>query len=323
MAHGIETMAFAGETPWHGLGNKVVGSITVDEMLVAAGLDWGVVKRPLFVEAGDEKIMIPNKMALMRDTDNSIFSVVGKDWQPFQNKDAMEFFRDYTESGGATLETAGSLHGGRVVWGLANIKKGFTLQGRDQVNGYILLIVPHESGVSNSARTTAVRVVCANTLAMALSQANHPEYRQSHAKAFDVSKAKETIQLAQEQMALHEEEAIALQKLKMNAIDTMQFLATNFQVAESHEKAQVLTLLTNPSLQNKTLGNVLASVVNAPGATPGNGWGLLNGVTHWADHVAGKSQDVRLYNSWMGSTGKIKLDVKRQLLEMADYKLAA
>lgn len=327
MAHAILSMAYRGETPWHGLGQKIEGIPTVDEMLVAAGLDWNVVKRPLFAEVGDQKVEIPNKMALMRETDNTVFSVVGENWQPLQNKDAMEFFREYTEQGGATLETAGALHGGKVIWGLANINKGFKLNGRDEVKGYILLTSPHEVGNSVTVRTTTIRVVCANTMAMAVSENRKPEYRQSHAKAFNTQAARETIQLAQEQVAFHEMEAKALQSLKMSAFDTVRFLASHFQplVAGASDKMieeHVNVLLKSPSLQNKALGNVIQSTARGPGATPGNAWGVLNGVTHWADHVAGKSQDARLYNAWMGSTGKIKLDVKRELLEMADYAFA-
>lgn len=323
MAHAIMSMAFAGETPWHGLGNRVDKSVTVDEMLVAAGLDWSVSKQPLFSEVEGQRVMIPNKMALMRDTDKHVFSIVGKDWKPFQNAEALEFFREYTEAGGATLETAGALHDGKVIWGLANINKGFTINGRDEVKGYILLISPHEIGSSITVRTTVIRVVCANTLAMALSGNKKPEYRQSHATDFNFAAAKETIQLAQHQVGLHEKESKVLTNLKMTAFDTVRFLAETFQPEMSHEKAQVAALLTNPSLQNRTLGHVLESTVRAPGATPGNAWGILNGVTHWADHVAGKTQDSRLYNSWMGKTGATKLAVKTRLLEMADYEEVA
>lgn len=329
MAHAILSMAYRGETPWHGLGNKVSDIPTVDEMLVAAGLDWEVIKRPIFAEVEGEKIQVPGKQALMRGTDNKIFSVVGDGWQPFQNKDAMEFFREYTESGGATLETAGALHDGKVIWGLANINKGFKLNGRDEVKGYILLTSPHEIGNSITVRTTTIRVVCANTMAMAVSENRNPEYRQSHSKTFNLEAAKITIQLAQEQVALHEMEAKALQSLKMSTFDTVRFLASHFQPLVKRERDEeqfeqtldntAKMLIDNPSLQNKTFGNILQSTARAPGATPGNAWGVLNGVTHWADHVAGKNQDNRLYNSWMGSTGKIKLDVKKELLEMADY----
>lgn len=319
MAHAVESMAYVGETPWHGLGHKVAGIPTIDEMVVAAGLDWSVVQVPLMAEHNGEKVEIPNKVALVRDSDNQFMSITGPNWKPLQNRDAMEFFREYTEAGGATLETAGSLHDGRVIWALANVNKGFTLNGRDQVNGYILLTSPHESGVSISVRTTTVRVVCANTMAMAVSQNKNPEYRQSHAKTFNTDAARETILLAQHQVELHEQESKALQGLKMNAFDTIKFLAKQFQPAVLNEDAMVKSLLTNPSLQNAKMAAVLHSVVRAPGATAGNAYGILNGVTHWADHKAGKTQDARLYNSWMGENGRVKLNVKRELLEMADY----
>lgn len=323
MSHAVETMAYVGSTPWHGLGHAITGIPTTEEMLVAAGLDWQVQQVPIYTKLGVEDVKIPGKVALVRETDNKFMSITGENWKPLQNKDAMEFFREYTEAGKATLETAGSLHDGKVIWALANVNKGFTLNGRDQVNGYILLTSPHEVGNSISVRTTTVRVVCANTMAMAVNENKKPEYRQSHAKAFDVSMARETILLAQHQVELHEQEAMALQGLKLSAFDTVKVLAKHFQPAVLNEDVMVQSLLTNPSLQNKRMGEVIHSIVRAPGATVGNGWGVLNGVTHWADHKAGNTQDARLYNSWMGDTGRIKLSVKRDLLEMADYKMAA
>src|SRR5687768_16333932 len=83
MSHQVETMAFAHETPWHGLGNRVEGSVTVDEMLVAAGLDWSVNEYECFSEIKGEKIAV-GKKALVRSSDQKILSIAGPNWKPFQ-----------------------------------------------------------------------------------------------------------------------------------------------------------------------------------------------------------------------------------------------
>ena len=86
--------------------------------------------------------------------------------------------------------------------------------------------------------------------------------------------------------------------------------------SEKEDAAQVQALIDNPANQNKVLQQVLLSHAKAPGATPGNGWGTLNAVTHWADHVAGREADARLFRSWFGHTGRIKEQVKTDLLDM-------
>lgn len=322
MSHEVETMAWAHDVPWHGIGNRVEDSITVDDMLVAAGLNWEVNQHECWAEIGGAKVAVGRK-ALVRSTDNKILSVTGDNWKPFQNKDALDFFREYTEAGGATLETAGSLRGGKIVWGLARVAAGFTINGNDHVKGYILLVSPHEVGQAITVRTTSIRVVCANTLAMAggVKGAN-AEYRQSHVKNFDVAAAKATVQLVKEQIAAMKLEAEALQSLKMSEYDTVRFLASFFQPMTDEEKAlkveeeRTKLLINDPSIRNTQLEGVLWATEKAPGAIKGTGWGVLNGVTYWADHMAGRASDARLFNSWLGDTGNTKVKVKNALLEM-------
>lgn len=330
-------MAYAHEVPWHGLGAQVDSNITVDEMLVAAKLDWKVVPHPCFAEINGEKIYT-RQNALVRDIDNKILTLTGPNWKPLQNKDALEFFREYTEAGDATLETAGSLKGGKVIWGLASVNKSFKLNGRDEVKGYILLTSPHEVGKAISVRATTVRVVCANTLAMA--EAGQEHYRQSHSYEFDAAKAKEMVAFTMHGLGNLELEANALQGLKLSQYDTVRTLAKYFQPVEAEvgeriknkpelaepilaeNKRRVDALINDPALINKTLDQVLWAVRKAPGATPGNGWGVLNGVTYWSDHMAGRDKEARLASSWFGENNTVKQKLKTELLEMADYDFA-
>lgn len=315
MAHEVETMAFANEVPWHGLGNRVDANSTIDEMLVAAGLDWEVKQYPLYAKIGDKELAVTRK-ALVRETDHKVLTVTGENWTPLQNRDALGFFREYTEAGGIKLETAGSLRGGKVIWGLANIGEGFTIMnGRDAVKGYMLITSPHEVGHAISVRTTSVRVVCANTMAMAHRGASQVSYTQNHLSEFDMDRAKETIGLARETIRDYQIDAEALMGLKMSEYDTVRFLAKFFQPTET--KPALEKVIKDPTARNKHLTAVINSVQNAPGATPGNAWGVLNGVTHWADHVSGRSNDARVSSAWFGVNSRMKLNVNTELLEMA------
>lgn len=316
MSHEVETMAWANELPWHGLGNRVDSSITDEEMLVAAGLNWEVKQYPCFTELGGKRIEI-ERSVLVRETDQKILTVTSPQWKPLQNADALKFFREYCEAGQATLETAGSLRGGKIVWGLASVKKAFKLNGRDEVKGYILLTSPHEVGKAISVRATSVRVVCANTLAMA--ERGKAQYTQSHMREFNAAAAKEMVAFTVDQIKKMEIDAKALQSLAMSEFDTVRTLAKFFQPIEGGMTDDAVKALINePSNQNKVLKEVLWAVDKAPGATPGNGWGVLNGVTFWADHMAGREKDARLFRSWFGHTGMRKEKVKEELLQMAD-----
>jgi len=117
MSHEVETMAYANETPWHGLGTPVADNLTPAQMLNAAGLNWQVKKKALVVDELDHTLT--SHYALVRDTDNKILGVCGSDYTPTQNQDVFEFFDKFCKAGDMKMETAGSLHGGKIVWGLA------------------------------------------------------------------------------------------------------------------------------------------------------------------------------------------------------------
>ena len=119
MAHNIETMAYAGEVPWHGLGVKVGADLTPQEMLKQANLDWTVSKRSILTynnadsEKADDLIISDDYSVLVRDSDNSILGPCGPKFIPTQNADAFTFFKKFTEAGDMNMHTAGSLRGGR------------------------------------------------------------------------------------------------------------------------------------------------------------------------------------------------------------------
>jgi hypothetical protein len=133
MAHMVETMAWSGEVPWHGLGKKVLPDLTPEQMLYEAGLDWTVEKIPAFAEVNGKKVAV-GKSALVRSSDNKILDVVGDDWCETQNAEAFGFFADFVSEGNMEMHTAGSLRGGQMVWALAKVKdESFELFGKDRV----------------------------------------------------------------------------------------------------------------------------------------------------------------------------------------------
>src|SRR5688572_10442934 len=118
------------ETPWHGLGVVLNNPPTVAEALRLAGLDWTVRTEPIFASLPSIDAdgswsyaprQAPGKVVVRNDT-NTILGTVGAGFTPLQNARALEWFQPWIDSGTVTIETAGSLRGGAVVWALAKIK---------------------------------------------------------------------------------------------------------------------------------------------------------------------------------------------------------
>lgn len=316
MAHEIESIAYANATPWHGLGNKVDPNVSIEEMLVASGLNWKVAHHPIFAsvktESGEpESIRIKNNYALVRDSDKRVMTISSKAWKPVQNSEMLEFFREYTQQGGAKLETAGSLRGGRNVWALADLGNGFKI-GQDAVRGYLLFSSSHEVGKSTKIKVVATRVVCANTMALAMRESGKT-YSQSHIQNFDKDAAKEYIALANDQINGFGREASRLSKIKIDQEKTVQVLFANLRGAPEGLTTQQMM---DPENQPASLKAILHSIEKAPGAVPGTAWGVLNGVTYWADHLAGKTQQGRLISAWYGPNAEMKIAVKDALLAL-------
>lgn len=314
MAHEIETMAYVNEVPWHGLGAEIAPNSTPDEMLNAAKLNWKIIRKPIYWQEDDGSMHgVKGRSAFIRDTDRKVMSVAGNDWHPWQNRDLLQFFKDYVEAGGASLETAGSLRGGKIVWALANLHDGFEVSPGDHVKGYLLCTASHSMGTANTIRATTVRVVCRNTMALAESQGSLI-YRQTHWGEFDTNAAKESVELAHESLARAAKRAATLKQFKVGYEDRLDILARFFD----GEVLEMMDELYDPSKWGKKLAEVMFSIDHAPGADPETGWGILNGVTHWADHVNGRNAATRMFRSWIGDVGKLKLDVEEKLLELAE-----
>lgn len=319
MAHEIESMAYTNEKPWHGLGHHVLEAPSVDKMLKLAKLDWTIEKHPLhYSQTAPEdrpNAEVNDYFALVRNTDGKCLDVVGRHYRPVQNKDAFEFFNEFVQAGKARMETAGSLRGGKYVWGLANLQSSFKLDGGDEVKGYLLVASPHESGKALIIKFTTVRVVCNNTLTLALKHSGN-EFRMAHRCEFDDNmrqRAKEVLGIAREQMDEFEKNARKLKKMKMGKKDIIEVLANVYQPRASLKHImEDVEKNTSPSMKR-----VLDVLEHAPGADPDTGWGVLNAVTYYADHVASRGQDKRLVNAWFGKTANHKQIVLDDLLRRA------
>ena len=184
MSHEIETMAFTGATPWHGLGKSIdfadVGD--VQSFQIEAGLDWTV---RLDNNHKRDGTPIDDSYYIERVSDGAILGKSVTDrYLPTQNSEMFNFFLPYVDSGKLYLHTAGSLFGGRKVWVMASPMKGFTLDGNDEVVSNAIFTLDHTGLHANTMMLSPVRVVCNNTWTLAKSIASD-EVRHNHKVAFD------------------------------------------------------------------------------------------------------------------------------------------
>ena len=314
MAHEIETMAYANAVPWHGLGAKVGKDVTAEEMLEAAGLNWKVKMCPMTAEFEGEHIPVDGRFALIRDKDKKVMTIASEYWKPVQNSDMLAFMKQFVESGGATLETAGALRGGQVVWALANLNHSYEARPGDKVKGYLLMTSSHIVGRATTTSTTQVRVVCANTLAAA-ERAHDVHYKQNHLTEFNFEKAKERVMNAHEELSKAEAVAKSLAALKLSVKDAVEKVFAPI-LFPKEDLELILPNIDHPDELPKTLNEILDSYHNAPGADPGTGWGAMNAITHYTDHVAGREASARLFNSWMGTNAKVKIKIQDKLMEL-------
>jgi phage/plasmid-like protein (TIGR03299 family) len=296
MSHEVETMAYAGELPWHGLGTEVSNELTPLQMMQKAGVDWEVEQQKIVTESGLE---INDKVALVRTSDNTLLDVTGKDWKPVQNQEAFTFFSEFVAAGDMEMHTAGSLKEGRNVWALAKVKESFDVFGEDRVDSYLLFSNPHQYGKAVDVRFTPIRVVCNNTLTFSLQSASKNSVKVGHRTAFDADTVKETLGLASEKFAKYKEMAQFLGSRKISAESLIQYYNDVFPTTSRKEEKTPVVVYDDMSKAAKMCYDALEVQPGAQFAA-GTWWQAFNSVTYYTDHLQGRNSENRLHNQWFG-----------------------
>ena len=309
MAHNVETMAYAGAVPWHGLGKRVLPDLTPEQMLVEAGLDWEVVKTPLYYEYDDgEDLEVPDRFALVRKHDGAYMDTVGANWRPLQNQQAFEFFNDFIMQGGMQMHTAGSLQQGKIVWALAKLDSSYSVVDGDEMQQYLLFVNPHKRGKAIEVRSTDIRVVCNNTMDFALNSKSSRRISVNHNSAWDEDYVKEMLGLAQ----------VASIEYK----ETAQFLASKSYTQPSLEDFidQIFPNTGSSDERSKNAHRTLDVIHEQPGAhfAEGSWWQAFNAVTRMTDHEMGRNADSRLTSAWFGQNRTRKAKALDMAIEYAE-----
>lgn len=289
----VETMFSANIPAWHRLGVVTKGALTSTEAITKAGLDWTVTLNPLFTgvtDAGGEEygVEVPNHFATIRESDNSVLGVVGNRYTPIQNIECFDFMDTVVDDSEATYETAGSLFGGKVVWMLLNLNKPVKVD-EDITHNYLLLTNSHDGSSSLKGLTTPIRVVCANTLRMALNgKKNSFAFRHTKNLQGKVAQARSILNGSYEYI---DEFQLEMEKLLDTEITNQRFVEimdTVLPIPEpTTENVKAVTRITNQR------GEITSLFNNPEFATQKNtAWALINATSNyeqWKASIRGKA----------------------------------
>ena len=220
MAAKVESMFYTREAPWHGLGTKVLGAPDSRGALTLAGLDWNVVQEPIYTEVGEP---VEGYKANIRDTDRKVLGVVTDRYRVVQNHEAFAF-TDSLLKEGVRYETAGSLQGGRRIWLLAHMPHEYMISG-ERFSPYLLFSSTHDGSGAVKVALTPIRVVCQNTLNLALSTAKR-SWSMMHTGNIKgkIQEARETLLMADDYMDKLGQEFETLRKKKLTDEEVMDYI---------------------------------------------------------------------------------------------------
>ncbi|GMG91633.1 hypothetical protein Cmtc_28530 [Cupriavidus sp. TKC] len=308
--HLVQSMAYVGQQPWHGLGNQLIANQPLEVWAERAGMNWRIESSEVRFVAGTTGIgtihAFPDQKVLYRSDTKAPLSVVSSRYQVVQPSEILEFYRDLTEVGGFELETAGVLKDGKKLWALAKTGQTGSLKGKDKVDGYLLLATACDGTLATTAQFTSVRVVCNNTLQIALGDGTGA-VKVPHRSQFDAQAVKRQLGIAVSSWDAFMARTKALTERKVTDAVAEAFFrrVLTYPVTASSDR----DALAVNERAIKAVGLLYAGRgkgAQLPSAS-GTAWGLLNAVTEFTDHHRrARSDDHRRDAAWFGAGATLK-----------------
>lgn len=338
MAHQIEQMAYVGDTPWHRLGHRLPPKQPLEVWARQAGMDWTIQETPVRymtegvpADDGDSLQTLESfteQKVLYRSDTRAALSVVSSRYQVVQPRAVLEFYRDLTEIGGYEMETAGVLKGGRKVWALARTGKQAVLKGSDTINGYLLLATSCDGTLATSVTPTTVRVVCNNTLAIAL-DATSNVIRVPHSTSFDADAVKRQLGIAIGQWDDFMYRMKTLSERKVKSKEALRYIERVLYGPAESDPLEVADVRPAPKADVSPAPRAWAArkvleLYEGRGrgaelaAAKGTTWGLLSAMTEFVDHERrARNREYRLDSAWFGQGAALKQRALEQALALA------
>lgn len=276
MAANVETMFSTRTKPWHGLGTIVAEAPDSKAALGYAGLDWNVIRREVFTEEG---LRIPGYYANVRDSDFTTLGIVSERYHVVQNQEAFAF-TDQLLGEGVTYETAGALQGGKIVWMLAKMPEKYIIAG-DEITPYFVIMNSHNGSTGLHAALTPIRVVCQNTLNLALSTAKR-SWTTRHTENIlgRVNEAEKTLFMADQYMTELGKEIEHLSQIKLTDSKVIRMMEDFYPVSAEMSDGQKKN-------NQKLLEDMKQRYFDAPdlSSVGRNGYRFINAVSDFATHA--------------------------------------
>ena len=310
MAANVETMFYTREKPWHGLGTMVAEAPNSKDALRLAGLNWKVLQEPVYTE---NKELIQGYKANVRDTDRKVLGVVTDRYKVIQNEEAFAF-TDTLLGEGVRYETAGSLQEGRRVWMLARLPREFIIGG-ERISPYMVFSNTHDGSGAVKTALTPIRVVCNNTLNLALRTAKR-SWSMIHTGDISgkIEEAKNTLLLADEFMTALGQEFEDLRKIKLSEKQVLDYIKILLPMEENY------SLLQKRGVE-KLRADMKMRYFDAPDLKDvgNNGYRFVNAVSDFATHSTPRRKTANYKENIFARTadGNPMIDRAYQLVKAA------
>ena len=310
MAANVETMFYTREKPWHGLGTMVAEAPNSKDALRLAGLNWKVLQEPVYTE---NKELIQGYKANVRDTDRKVLGVVTDRYKVIQNEEAFAF-TDTLLGEGVRYETAGSLQEGRRVWMLARLPREFIIGG-ERISPYMVFSNTHDGSGTVKTALTPIRVVCNNTLNLALRTAKR-SWSMIHTGDISgkIEEAKNTLLLADEYMTALGQEFENLRKIKLSEKQVLDYIKILLPMEENY------SLLQKRGVE-KLRADMKMRYFDAPDlkGVGNNGYRFVNAVSDFATHSTPRRKTANYKENIFARTadGNPMIDRAYQLVKAA------
>lgn len=306
-------MAYVGETPWHGFGQRLNPGAPLETWIEAGGFDWEVISRPAYfpvpdADGFDKLIPFPGKQALLRSDNFAPLSIVGGKYQIVQPKEVMGFFRELIEVAGFEMHTAGVLRGGAVYWALAKVNTANIKLADDIVEPYILVATSADGSMSTIVHPTAVRVVCQNTLTFAAGVGGKRAYVQvPHAAKVNFDDIKSRLGLIPTAWLEFADTMENMATLAVSRDEAVRYFVDILSPKKADEKDDAVNIVDIKGNVERLLdvyeNGVGQNLVTAKGTV----WGLVNAATRFVDHErVTRGDNGRLNSAWFGSGANLK-----------------
>lgn len=310
MAHMIDTttgtaaMAYAGQKPWHLLGQELTPGASIETWTKEAGLDYSVLESTVLFNtaATSAPQEFKGRKVLHRSDTGAALAVVSDGYNVVQPADVMAFFGKLVDIGGFELETAGALSYGRRIWALAKVNQGADIVEGDTVRPYVLLGTSYDGTMATVAKFTSIRVVCNNTITAALGRENAGTVRVLHSERFDPDRVRLELGIVADSW-----ERFLVQSRRMSGQAMPQEEADSFVQAllKPYHSGALPIEGTRAYKKIMSLFGGRAIGADIPGVA-GTRWAMLNAVTELVDHERGRGANTRIESAWFGTGAAMK-----------------